>query len=148
MGTFKVLDHTADVGIRVKGASLSDLFETSALAMLSIEYDTSSVGFERELDLTAEASDWEGLLAAWLSEIVFIHDAHGFVIGDAIVVEIGETPDRRAGAPELRVRGVIRGRQIGDWFIQTGPQIKAVTLHEIEVITGKRKHEATFYIDV
>lgn len=148
MGTYDILEHTADVGIHARGASLSDLFETAALAMLSIEYDTSTVGFEQELDIVAEADDWEGLLASWLDEIVYTHDTHGFAIGDAMVVEIGEAPDRRAGAPRLRVRGVVRGRLIGDWFTQTGAQIKAVTLHGLEVTSSKRRHEAKVYLDV
>ena len=148
MGTFKILDHTADVGFSVRAASLTDLFETAAQAMFSVEYDLSTVGFEREIPLEAEADDIESLLVAWLSELLFLHDADGFVGGDFIVVELGDTPMRRTGAPAMKIRGTVRGRTIGDWFEQTGPQIKAVTMHGLEVVKKRFRHEATVYLDV
>ncbi|MBW3588079.1 MAG: archease [Actinobacteria bacterium] len=148
MGTFKILDHTADVGFSVKAASLTDLFETAAQAMFSVEYDLSTVGFEREIPLEAEADDIEGLLVSWLSELLFLHDADGFVGGDFIVVELGDTPMRRTGAPAMKIRGTVRGRTIGDWFEQTGPQIKAVTMHGLEVVKKRFRYEATVYLDV
>lgn len=148
MGSFKILDHTADVGFKARGASLTDLFETAAQAMFSIEYDTSTVGFEKELSVEGNADDLEGLLAVWLSELLFLHDARDFVPGDFMVVEIGEPPMRRAGGPRLIVRGAVRGRTLGGWFEQTGPQIKAVTLHGLELKKKRRGYEANVYLDV
>lgn len=116
--------------------------------MFSFEYDTSTVGFEKELAVTAEADDLEGLLVSWLSELLYLHDAEGFVPGDFIVVEIGEPPMRRAGAPKMKVGGTVRGRPIGEWFEQIGPQVKAVTFHEIEVKERRGGWEATVYLDV
>lgn len=148
MGTFRVLDHTADVGFRAKGASLADLFETAAQAMFSFEYDLSTVGFELETEVTAAAEDLEGLLESWLSELLYLHDGEGFVPGDFIVVEIGEAPDRRRGTATLKVRGAVRGRMIGDWFEQTGPQIKGVTFHGMEVRKVRGGYQATVFLDV
>lgn len=148
MGTFEILSHTADVGFRVRAASVSDLFETAAQAMFSVEYDTSTVGFEAEVAAEAEADDLEGLLVAWLSELLWIHDARDFVVGDVLVVEIGEFPMRRTGAPKLKVRGAARGRWMSEWFEQTGPQVKAVTFHGIEVKQKRSKWEAVVYLDV
>lgn len=148
MGNFRIVEHTADVGFVVKGASLSDLFETAAQAMFSIEYDLSVVGFEIESPVSATADDLEELLVAWLSELLYLHDAEGFVPGDFLVVEVGEPPDRRAGSPQFLCRGVARGRTIGEWFEQTGPQIKAVTLHGLEIKEHRGNFEATVYLDV
>lgn len=148
MGTFEILPHTADVGFRAKGASLSDLFETAAQAMFSVEYNTSTVGFQLELDVAAESEDLEGLLAAWLSELLWLHDAKGFVPGDFMVIELGEPPIHRVGGMPLIIRGVARGSEIGDWFEQTGPQVKAVTLHGLQIIKKRNSYEATVYLDV
>lgn len=116
--------------------------------MFSFEYDTSTVGFEKELAVSANADDLGGLLVAWLSELLYVHDAEGFVPGDFIVWEVGEPPNVRAGAPRLKVSGSVRGRPIGDWFEQTGPQIKAVTFHGLEVKQRRAHWEATAYLDV
>lgn len=148
MGNFKILGHTADVGFKASGASLTDLFETAAQAMFSIEYDTSVVGFEKELVVESSAEDLEGLLVAWLSELLFLHDAREFVPGDFMVVEVGDPPMRRAGAPKLIVRGTVRGRNLGEWFEQSGPQLKAVTLHGLEIKKTRSGYEAIVYLDV
>lgn len=116
--------------------------------MFSFEYDTSTVGFERELVVSAEADDFEGLLVAWLSELLWVHDASEFVPGDFIVVEIGEFPMRKEGSPKLKVTGTVRGRYLGEWFEQTGPQIKAVTFHGIEVKQRRGGWQATVFLDV
>lgn len=143
-----MLPHTADVGFRARGASLTDVFETAAQAMFSVEYDTSTVGFELEVDVEVNEEDIEGLLVAWLSELLWLHDARGHVFGDFVVVELGEAPMTRVGEPKLKVRGVGRGKQMGDWFEQAGPQVKAVTLHGLKLEQLRRGYEATVYLDV
>ncbi|MGH2705162.1 MAG: archease [Actinomycetota bacterium] len=148
MGSFEILSHTADVGFRARGASLADLFETAAKAMFSLEYDLSTVAFEREVMTGAEADDLEELLYAWLSDLLFLHDAEGFAAGDFVVTEIGEPPTQRVGAPALIVRAAMRGRVVGDWFQQTGPQLKAVTMHGLEIRERRGRFEASVFVDV
>ncbi|MCL6554479.1 MAG: archease, partial [Firmicutes bacterium] len=43
MGTYEVIDHTADVGIVVRAASLPELFETAAEGMFSFIVDPAGV---------------------------------------------------------------------------------------------------------
>jgi protein archease len=145
MGSFEVLPHTADVGFRAAGASLADVFETAARAMFSIEYDLSTVEVDEERAVEAEADDVEGLVETWLSELLWLHDATGFVPGTITVREIRPGT---GGGSRLRVAGTAGGRLIGDWFEQTGPQIKAVTLHGLEVRQVGAGWEATVYLDV
>ena len=40
---FEILEHTADIGFRARGRSLAELFETSALALVSIALETGDV---------------------------------------------------------------------------------------------------------
>jgi protein archease len=145
MGSFEILPHTADVGLRARGASLADLFETAARAMFSIEYDLSAVEAREERPVEAQADDVEGLLETWLSELLWLHDATGFVPGTVSVREIGLVAE---GEPVVRVAGAAGGRLLGDWFEQRGPQIKAVTLHGLEVRQAGDHWEATVYLDV
>src|SRR5439155_18258049 len=97
MGSFEILPHTADVGFRASGASLADLFETAARAMFSIEYDLASVAPEEERAVEAQADDVESLLEAWLSELLWTHDATGFVPGAVSVHDVG--PVAGEGSP-------------------------------------------------
>ena len=148
MGSFEILPHTADAGFRAHGASLAELFETAARAMFSIEYDVSAVDVQEDRAVEAQADDPHdvgGLLEAWLSELLWLHDATGFVPGEVSIREIGLAAD---GSGVVRVAGSAAGRLLGDWFEQTGPQIKAVTLHGLDVHQADGHWEATVYLDV
>ncbi|MGH2731494.1 MAG: archease [Actinomycetota bacterium] len=142
MGNFDILPHTADVGFRATGSSLADLFQTAAVAMFSVEYDLSGVSFEEEAVLECQGEDLEATLYAWLSELLWLHDAEAFVPGEVMVDEVVEE------AEGWRVRGAIRGRRLSDWFVQLGPQLKAVTMHELAVRQVGEAFEATVYLDV
>lgn len=148
MGSFEILPHTADVGLRASAGSLAELFETAARAMFSIEYDVSSVDVEEHHPVEAQADDPHdvgGLLEVWLSELLWLHDATGFVPGVVSVHRIGPVA---GGSGAMRVEGSTGGRLLGDWFEQTGPQIKAVTLHGLDVHEVGDHWEATVYLDV
>jgi SHS2 domain-containing protein len=72
MGTVETFDHTADVGLRVRGSDLDDLFRTAAEGVFDyIVVNRTEVRAEasESLALTAESPD--ELLAAWLNELIF-----------------------------------------------------------------------------
>ena len=113
--------------------------------MFSVEYELPSVAPDEERAVEAQADDVESLLEAWLSELLWTHDATGFVPGAVSVHDVG--PVAAEGSP-VAVRGTAGGRLIGDWFEQTGPQIKAVTFHGLQVRRVNDHWEATVYLDV
>jgi len=128
------------VGFRAWGTDLADLFETAARAMFSLEYDIDSVPQEESPSVAVQGDDLEGALYAWLSDLLWLHDAEGFALSDVWVDPIGA---------DLSVRGVAIGAPIGDWFQQVGPQLKAVTMHGLEVVHRRGDgYEATVYLDV
>jgi SHS2 domain-containing protein len=72
MGTFETFDHTADLGLRVRGDDLEDLFRTAAEGLFDaivsnrndvLEVDTESV--------TLDGDEPAELLAAWFNELIF-----------------------------------------------------------------------------
>ncbi len=128
------------MGFRAWGTDLADLFETAARAMFSLEYDIDSVPQEESPSVAVQGDDLEGALYAWLSDLLWLHDAEGFALSDVWVDPIGA---------DLSVRGVAIGAPIGDWFQQVGPQLKAVTMHGLEVVHRRGDgYEATVYLDV
>jgi SHS2 domain-containing protein len=72
MGHAETFDHTADLGLRVEGKDLSDLFETAAAGL----FDAIVVNREDVLDRDSEsislaAETVPDLLLAWLNELIF-----------------------------------------------------------------------------
>ena len=128
------------MGFRAWGTDLADLFETAARAMFSLEYDLGTVPQDESPSVAVQGDDLEGALYAWLSELLWLHDAEGFALSDVWVDSLGA---------DLSVRGVAIGALIGDWFQQLGPQLKAVTMHGLEVVHRPGDgYEATVYLDV
>lgn len=108
--------------------------------MLSKAYNTSTVGFERELSVTAKAPDIETLLAAWLRELLVLF-GEGFAIGDLLVVEVGQVSSRSYGATGMSVRGTARGRMIGDWFETKGTP--TLDVGQVVIVKRRRRYEAS-----
>src|SRR6266511_1159481 len=108
MGSLEVLPHTADVGFRAWGESLADQFETADRAMFSLEYDPSTVPLDREVPVEVEGDDAEAALYQWLSELIWHHDAKGFVPGQFCVDAVGRPP----GGDGLNVVGSAVGAQL------------------------------------
>jgi SHS2 domain-containing protein len=77
---YEVIDHTADLALRFRGATLEQLFEHAARGLF--EYNIADVdqlapSAERTLELRAAADD--ELLVDWLNELLFLLDARGEV---------------------------------------------------------------------
>jgi SHS2 domain-containing protein len=133
---------------------MADLFETAARAMFSLEYDLSSVPADDSRPLAAHGDDLEAALYSWLSELLWLHDAEGFAIAEVRVesaehVTSGADAVGGAASEAALVRGVALGATMGEWFVQAGPQLKAVTMHGLAVTRrAGGGYEATVYIDV
>ena len=113
------------------------------MAMFSLEYDPSSVPVAETVPVSvSDAGDLEGLLYGWLSELVWVHDAKGFVPGRVSVDSLDAEPGT------LAVSGSASGAWLGPWFVQAGPQLKAVTMHGLTVARRGEEYVATVYVDV
>ncbi|NLZ30380.1 MAG: archease [Methanomicrobiales archaeon] len=76
--SFEELDHTADVLMRIRGATLRELFSDAGRAMFHVMYGPcEDRGIVRQIAL--EAEDLESLLIDYLSELLFIADAESLV---------------------------------------------------------------------
>lgn len=124
-----------------------DLFESAGLCMLNMEYDTSLVGFERELEVTATGPDLDALLGSWLSQLARARVDLGIVVGDVIVVEVGKPPIQRYGDTSLACRAAARGRSTGDWFNPPERVLGSVQPGSIKVEHRKRSFAATVSLE-
>ena len=135
---FEVLEHTADVGLKVYGRTLPDLFANAARGLVSLALEPHSVEAKDRLALSARGSDLEELLVAWLSEILYYLDAEGWVFRDFQVRRLegfaieGEGLGQRRSPAELH------------WRVA----VKAVTYHQISVRETPDGWEAVVYLDI
>lgn len=123
MGRYEVFDHTAEAGITVSAPTLSDLFETAAEGMLSFIVDAGSVENRAWIERRVEADDLEGLLVAWLNDLLELLSAQEFVPKALVVDEVGEG----------RLRATVHGEPVDPQRHRFRLDVKAATYHQIEV---------------
>lgn len=138
---YEILEHTADIGLKVYGRTLPELFVNAARGLVAISLDrqddTQSAEAER-LSLSARGADLEELLVNWLSEVLYFMDAEGWVFRNFGVGKLegniieGEAQGYRRLAAE-RTRAVA---------------VKAVTYHQISVRETTEGWEAVVYFDI
>ncbi len=131
---FDEIEHTADWAIRVRGATLPDLFVSAAVGMYSLMADLSAVkpAFERTVE--ARGMDAEALLVKWLNELVYRTEMDGEVFCQFQIDSFEPT----------HLRATVRG----DRGIPLKKEIKAVTFHNLRIESTEQGYEATIVFDV
>lgn len=100
--TFEFLDHAADIGLTVRGASLTELFQNAGVGLMSVLVDTETAqaGGIRER-IRAEGPDREALLVNWLNQILFLFNVQKMVFSRFEIRSISETSIEAEGEGEL-----------------------------------------------
>jgi SHS2 domain-containing protein len=118
MGTIETFEHTADVGLRVRGDDLGDLFRTAAEGVFDyIVANREAVRVAETERVALGGDDPAELLATWLNELIFRSetrhrlytrfDVHLDVTGRSLEAEIGGEPiDRDRHVLDHEVKAV------------------------------------------
>jgi SHS2 domain-containing protein len=122
MKRYELIEHTADVGVKAYGKTVSEAFEHAAEAMFDIITDTSTIHPVGQYDIMLEAPDLEQLLVDWLSKLLFLNGAYNLVFGKFQVTINGN-----------RLSAHVFGEQYSDAKHKMGTEIKAVTYHMLQV---------------
>ena len=119
----ETFDHTADVGLRIKAASLDQLFAEAAEALLSLLIENlDGVQLQQTFEIKLEDEDLEYLLFDWLKELLYRFDAEHWVFSKfSVNVEEGKLTATVAGEPL-------------DWARHVpNHEVKAITYHGLRV---------------
>jgi SHS2 domain-containing protein len=82
-GGYESFEHTSDLGLKVRGKNLVDLFEQAAAGFIELMIDPRTVRPARLLEVRTSGEEPEELLVAWLQEILFAFEAEGFAPASA-----------------------------------------------------------------
>ncbi len=132
---FEEIEHTADWALRVRGADLRELLAHAARGMSSLlvsDLEAVPVGVRRQLEL--DAFDAESLLVDWLSELAYWAEAELLVFREYDLADVSPT----------HLRASVRGGRVPG----LQKHIKAVTYHNLKIVTTKDGLETTIVFDV
>ena len=79
----EVIEHTADIGLRVWAPSLEDVFAEAAIGLIGVMGSAEGDAITEHVAL--EAADLDALLVDWLSEVLFLFEARNVVPQDVRV---------------------------------------------------------------
>jgi SHS2 domain-containing protein len=121
---YELIEHTADVGVRVYGETLTQLFAHAGEAMTAVLLHNPQAVEPREQKVVeATATDRGDLLVAWLNELIYLVDTAYFIGSVFDVVEL----------TEFHLRADVTGEAFDSARHHFGVGIKAATYHDLEV---------------
>ncbi|NLC70941.1 MAG: archease [Desulfuromonadaceae bacterium] len=136
---FRFLEHTADMGLEVTGATLEDLFLHAAEGLRKMILGEIPAGSpDREERITLAGEDVEELLVTWLNELLFLFETRRFV---PLTFGI-----KRIGREELTA--LVGGTTFAEGRFRVLREVKAVTYHLLTVEKKNRGWRARLYVDL
>jgi SHS2 domain-containing protein len=138
MDAFQVLDISGDVGLTAFGKSKEEAFLNAAYGMYSLITNPETIQEIKTLLITVEKDSLDGLLVAWLNELIFHFDTYGF-IGKKINIE---------HFSDGKIRAEITGEEF-DSERHTGKLlIKAATYHMLRIQEMNGRWEIDVIFDI
>jgi len=121
--SYEYLDISGDAGVRATGGSLEEIFESAALGMYGLVTDLNGVRPENTVTVEATSRGTEGLLVAWLNELIFRMDTYGFIGGKVRVLDLGEH----------HIKAEVMGEEFDPERHERRLLLKAATYHDLKV---------------
>ncbi len=138
MKNYKLIEHTADVGIRVRGKGLNELFQNAAAAMFEIIAEAKGVkhSAKKTVAIEQEAGDLEELLVNWLNELLSLSATKELIFSDFQIKKINQR----------HLQAAASGSSPQDYIINT--EVKAATYHQLKLSETKSGWQAEVIFDV
>lgn len=124
MEKFKIIEHTADVGIEAYGRNLNELFDNSAYAMFSIIFTKPVSGSGERIFIEIEEPSLEELLHSWLSELLY-----RFSVDEIIFSHFNAEVNSICPA----VKAQVLGEKFNEKKHFQQAEIKAVTYYQLKI---------------
>ncbi len=135
---YEIFEHTADIGVRIKGEDLKDLFKNAGLAVFSIsarkQYTVSKE--HPKLNINLQAQDIQELFVNWLNEIISLAAVNCLVFHNIIINKLQDNC----------LEAVVIGSDAGNYKINT--EIKAATHHQLKLEEVEGGWQAEVIFDV
>lgn len=135
---YRLLDHTADLGLEIYGRDLPELFANACFALFDNITDLSGVAGDASKTITVAGGDAADLMINWLRELLGLWTVDGLLVKSARITDMSET--------ELTAKLLFDPYAPGRHFLRS--DIKAVTYHNVTVEQKNNVWTARVVVDV
>ncbi len=135
---YKVIDHTADLRVAVKGEGLPQLFINSARALYDVMVEGVTGAQHRVITIDIQADDLPQLLVKWLSELLYQFDVHDFVVTQFNIKKLNED----------HLVAECRGERFYNTYHKMKTEVKAITYHKLKISKRLDRYTAKIIFDI
>jgi SHS2 domain-containing protein len=140
-GEFRYVDHVSDVMVEVFGQTLSQAFERSALALVNIMCDVSTVHPETSMTIEVAGFDQKSLLYNWLESVLL-----ALLVNNLVLAEFSTNIREQQGG--IRLNAACKGEPFFPHKHHYKVEVKAITYHEMEITKSQGKWTIRFIVDL
>jgi SHS2 domain-containing protein len=141
---FELFEHTADLGLRVKAATIELLLAEAARGLLAmLVANPDSVKSVQSKTITLTAAEPAYLLFDWLSELLYVFESEKLLLSEFdIKLRTG------GGDAGYHVQARCRGETMDVSRHEMDHEVKAITYHGLEVGQTSAGWHAQVIVDI
>ena len=141
MKKYEILEHTADLKIKVWGKTKKQLFSHALFAMTEntrpeIKEKTKKI----KQEIKIESFDLLTLLVDFLSEVLYLSQTNNTAYFDIKITKFSDS----LSSGKTKIEGILIGQKVERF----GVDIKAVTYHDLNIYQKKNNWEAIILFDI
>ena len=137
-GTYREIEHTADLGVEITAADLPALFASAGEALYALIADPATIENREAIKVSATGANPEDLLHTWLCELLALFNVRGFVGKRCEIDRISDG----------KVQGRVSGEKLDLKRHAFHTEIKGVTYHDFKVWQDAGTWHARVIFDV
>jgi SHS2 domain-containing protein len=134
---YEILEHTADIGIKVRGDSLPEIFWKAIHATADLLSGGIEIQPVIEKDFSVKEENIKTALVSVLEEIIYFFEHKLFLPSDCSI-----------SIEKDLYKINLKGNTVSPEEIKEGTDIKAVTYHMLDIKNIDDKYEATVIFDI
>ncbi|UCF57312.1 MAG: archease [Deltaproteobacteria bacterium] len=135
---YTLLDHTADLGIKVRGTDLKDLFESTARALMHLMVRGETPSKTAPMKIFVSGEDLADLMVRWLGEVLYLFEGENLVVTSIHIDSLSSS----------HLDAKLETVPFDPTTHEILSEIKAVTYHQIEVAEKGNRWEAKVIFDM
>jgi SHS2 domain-containing protein len=123
---YEVFEHTADLGLRIRAATLEELFADAGHGLMAQLANLEAIQPVSEKTITLASDSLDYLLFDWLSELLFTFEESRLLLAH---FEVQVTNS----AGNYALRAICRGEVADETRHELDHEVKAITYHGLKV---------------
>ncbi len=136
MRRFRLIEHTADIGLKAYGSTLGEAFANAAYGLFSIIGELRTVREVESRRIEVAGGDVEGLLFEWLNHLIYLFDVEMLLFKRFDIIDLNDH----------ELKAICHGEKYNPSRHHLKIGVKSATYHMLKVDKAKNQVQVIFDI--